>query len=186
MSVAENIAQVARQITGADISPVAERDLRADGARRVLRCDNRRVSISRSLQGIAMKIEVPATSYFGIVLSVFAGEDGEPFYRISMPHADPDFAICLYESRSDEDIVAVWKAWSKFFSLPKLLERAPGELICGEAMMGCVEVGARQKWRRRGAALGKRRSRMSLRRRTGDLTRMGAVYSEEAEIIARN
>lgn len=186
MNVAENIALVAQKITGADISPVAERDLRADGARRVLSCDNRRVSISRKLQGISMKIEVPANSYFGIVLSIFAGEDGEPFYRISMPHSDPDFAICLYESRNDEDIVAVWKAWAKFFSLPKLLERTAGELECGEAMMGGVQVGARQKWRRRGASLGKRRSRMSMRRRAGDRTRMGAVSSHEDEIIARN
>lgn len=186
MAGAESLAQIAQRITGAQISPVAERDLRADGARRSLTSDRIRVTIGRRLKGIAMQIAVPAHSYFGVVLSVFAGEDGEPFYRISMPHGDPDLAICLYESRSDEEIVAIWKAWANFFSLPKFLEREAGELESGEIRLGQVLVGPGRKWRRRGSQIGKRRSRMALRRRNGDNCRMGIVYSSEREIIARD
>ena len=182
MQNTESMAQVAQRIARVDLSPVAERDLRADASRRSLSCDHGRISIARKLQGIAMRIDVPSHSYFGVLLSVLACEDGEPFFRISMPHSDPDFAICLYESRSDENIVAVWKAWARYFSLPKLLERTPGELETGEKLMGCVAVTNLPKWRRRGGMLHKRRSRMSLRRRVGDCTRMSAVHRGESQL----
>ncbi|MBM3608614.1 MAG: hypothetical protein FJX29_09215 [Alphaproteobacteria bacterium] len=160
--------------------------MRADGARRSLRCDRSSISIARKVRGIQMNLNVPARSYFGVVLSVLADGQGAPFYRISMPHADPDLAICLYESSSDEDIVAIWKAWANYFQLPKLLEREAGELESGEAWLGHVALGAAHKWRRRGSQLRKRRSRMSARRRTGDLSRMGQMHAGEREIIARN
>lgn len=186
MTSAESLAQIAQRITGAQIAPIAERDLRADSARRSLSSDRTCITIGRRVKGISMRIAVPARSYFGVVLSVFANAKGEPFYRISMPHADPDLAICLYESNSDEDIVAVWKAWANYFSLPKFIEREIGELESGEMRLGCVTVGANRKWRRRGSQLGKRRSRMALRRGNGDSRRMGHVHSGEREIIARN
>ena len=165
MNSAENIAVTAQRISGSALSSLAERDSRADGGLREILCTAQHIAIKRRLHGISMQLEIPARSYIGVVLSLFTGNDGLPFYRISMPHPDPDLAIVLFEARDDRDILAVWKAWAKFFALPKLMERHPGELECEARHIGATIMGSRPLWRRRGGALAKRKPKLLNRRR---------------------
>jgi hypothetical protein len=160
-----NIADVARRITGVALSSLAERDSRADGQCREVFCTRESVIIKRCVQGIAMQIETAARQYMGIVLSIFEGRDGLPFFRISMPHNDPDLAIVLFEARDDRDVIAVWNAWSQYFALPKVFERQPGQLEFGDRRIGSTQLGVMPLWRRRGGALAKRKPKLLNRRR---------------------
>jgi len=165
MTELKNIADVAREKTGVCLSSLAERDSRADGQSREVFCTTSQISIRRKMQGIAMQIDTPARQYIGVVLSIFEGRDGLPFFRISLPHPDPDLAIVLFEARDDRDIVAVWNAWSAYFSLPKFLERRPGDLECGVRYIGATQLGVMPLWRRRGSTLAKRKPKLLNRRR---------------------
>ncbi len=165
MSELEVIADVAQRITGLVLPQNACRDLRADGLQREIRCGSRHVNITRKVGGIVMRIDVPVQAYFGVLLSIFTGSDGAPFYRISMPHSDPDLALLLFEARDDRDIVAVWKSWANYFGVPKLLEREPGRIESGEMWIGAAKMGSRPLWRRRGGALAKRKPKLLNRRR---------------------
>lgn len=163
--MARDLADVARRITGASLSSLAECDSRADGQTREIFCTPAHITIRRKMQGIAMQIEAPSRQYIGVVLSIFESRDGLPFFRISMPHADADLAIVLFEARDDRDIVAVWNAWANYFALPKLLERRPGDLECGAPRIGATQMGAMPLWRRRGSTLTKRKPKLLNRRR---------------------
>lgn len=166
MSEFEPIELTARRIAGAAVSSLALCDSRADGGQREVLCGVRRIAIRRRVQGIAMQLEISAQAYFGVVLSIFTSRDGAPFYRISMPHADADLAIVLYEAQDNRDIAAVWTAWAKFFSIPKLLESRPGELTAATANIGAITMGARPLWRRRGGSLAQRKPKLLNRRRS--------------------
>lgn len=166
----ENIAEISQRTAGTPLSSLAECDSRADGGHREIFCSPHHVAIKRRVQGIAMQLEVPARSYMGVVLSIFTGRDGLPFYRISMPHPDADLAIVLFEARDDRDILAVWKAWARYFALPKLLERRPGELECETNQIGALAMGLRPLWRRRGGSLAKRKPKLLNRRRNAHVS----------------
>ena len=179
MTAYENIREVARQITGAPVSPLALSDARADGGSREILCGSRRVLIQRSVKAIPMLLDVAAKSYFGVVLSIFEQSDGGVFFRISMPHSDPALAIVLHEARTDGDVIAIWRAWAKFFALPKLLERTPGQLECAETFVGATMMGRAPLWRRRGGALARRKPRHLTRRRNAH-----AVWARPAACAA--
>lgn len=165
MTESYNIADVALRITGAALSSLAERDARADGRQREIFCAPGLITIKRRVHGIPMQIDAPAHQYMGVALSIFEGSDGLPFFRISMPHGDPDLAIVLFEARDDRDVVAVWKAWAQFFALPRILERRPGEIEFCDRRLGATAMGERPRWRRRGGALAKRKPKLLNRRR---------------------
>ena len=165
----ENIADAALRLTGMALSSHAEKDRRADGGHRDLHCSQNGIVISRKMQGIAMQLAIPARSYTGVVLSLYTGANGLPFYRISMAHPDPDLAIVLFEARDDRDIIAVWKAWAKYFALPAIVERQSGELIGGELRIGATAMGSRPLWRRRGTSLSKRKPQLLIRRRNAHI-----------------
>lgn len=161
----ENIAEVARRITGIAISSLAERDARADGGRREIFYNSGTVGIRRKCGGIAMQLDISVRKYTGIVLTLLTDREGRPLYRISLHHADTDLGIVLYEAQDDQDIVAIWRTWANFFSLPKLLERRPGELECETRWIGATSMGSRPLWRRRGGSLNKRKPTHRIRRR---------------------
>ncbi len=127
------------------------------------------IIIRRSVNGVEMRIAVPTRAYRGVVLALESTASGAAVYRVDLSHHDADLTIRLQEALDDSDIVADWKDWSRFFAVPKFIEREPGRLEGTEERLGAVALGRCGKLRRRGATLSKRRPRAPLRRKAGSL-----------------
>jgi hypothetical protein len=155
-------------------------DARADDQRREIAFGNQSVVIARRVCGIAMRVRVPLCSYRGVALSLAEERDGEAVHRIELLHRDPDLSIPLVEAGDVAEIAAEWAAWAEGLALPRLIERAPGEVEAVEAM----GQGVFSMPRRRGSAVGRRRTRFSRRRRMGALQRLPVAYRGEREIIS--
>lgn len=165
MSNIENIAAVALRITGRALSSVAERDARADGGLREVLCSPRSVIIRRKVSSIPMQLDMDARSYRGVSLAILTAPSGQPFYRIALTHNDASLSLVLFEAHDDSDIIAVWNAWARYFSLPKLLERQSGAYETAMRFVGVTMMGPRPLWRRSGGTLAKRKPRHLTRRR---------------------
>jgi hypothetical protein len=145
-------------------APRITSDARADGGRRLVTFDARRIVIERSLRGIAMRIGVPANAYAGVVLSLDAAPNGERLYRVSLLHADAELAIVLQEG--GEEVLEAWKGFASFFALPRLVARHDGRL---EPVAEPVRIahGPSIAPRHRGSLTSGRRGRFARRRRMG-------------------
>lgn len=165
MSNVENIASVALAITGRALSSLAESDPRADGGAREIHCTRCLVQIRRSVRNIPMQLDLPARAFRGVALSILTSQSGRSFYRVSLVHEDADLSVVLFEAYDDADIVAVWNAWSHYFSLAKLLERQPGAYETAMKFVGATMMGTCPQWRRNGGSLAKRKPKHLTRRR---------------------
>ena len=154
-------------------------DPRADDRLREIAFRGPAVVIARRMAGIAMRVRVPLASYRGVALSVAGPGAGEPVHRLELLHHDPDLTIPLIEAADVSEIAVEWAAWARSLSLPRLVERTPGELETLED----APAGSSPLPRRRGSALAKRRTRFSRRRKMGALQRLAIAYREEREII---
>jgi hypothetical protein len=157
---------------------LTRRDARADDLIREIAFGGHSVVIARRVAGIAMRVRVPLTSYRGVALSVAADGSGEALHKIELLHADPDLSVPLCEASDASEIAAEWSAWAQSLSLPRLLERAEGQL---EAVDSAASISS--ALRRRGSAVAKRRTRFARRRRMGALERLAVIHSDEREIV---
>ncbi len=156
-------------------------DSRADGGSRRVSMNARRVLIERRVGGIAMRVGVPTKAYAGVVLSIGESATGRMF-RISLSHADSDLAVTICEC-PEQDGIAEWKKWARYFSLPRLIERHDGGLQKITEMIGSVSLGSASPARRRGGYIGKRRPKFLMRRRTGNVSAATGFFGAEREII---
>ncbi|MDB5648742.1 MAG: hypothetical protein JWL62_262 [Hyphomicrobiales bacterium] len=159
-------------------------DPRADGAIRHVSFEKDRVVIARRLDGMAMRLGIPCSSFRGVVLALTGGLDA-PRFVIRLDHADPELSIVVHDVEDDADVVAEWHAWAALTKLPKFLEREPGLLECGERHLGTLVLGPAPHMRRRGAIVLRRRPRFLTRRKTGERKRMRNIHKGQ-EIIARH
>ncbi len=157
-------------------------DPRAEGGSRRVTMNARRVLIERRVAGVSMHVGVPARAYAGVALSLHDAPRGR-VCRIQLAHRDADLSVVLHESGEDEAI-AEWKSWARFFSLPRLIEEHDGTLTQVTGMLGAVTLGAGVAPRRRGSAMTRRRPRFLTRRRCGDVSDAPACFSNEREIIS--
>jgi hypothetical protein len=143
-----------------------ERDVRADAGQRKIGLDRAQVIIERCVGGIDMRIGLATSAYKGVVLALESGDTGRDFYRVKLSHPhDPDLTIALFEAFDSADVVAEWKRWAQYFSLPKFIEREAGRLEGAERQIGQVKLGTAAILRRRGATMSKRRPRVLARRK---------------------
>jgi hypothetical protein len=140
-------------------------DRRADGAERYVLVERSRVLIERRVRGIAMRIDIATSAYHGIGLSLTPTPSGGTCYKLTLVHRDTDLDVELYAALHDRDILAEWQGWAAYLALPRLLEREPGRFQNAMTQIGATTIGPRQKLRRRGAVLSKRRPRIRMRRR---------------------
>jgi hypothetical protein len=157
---------------------LTRRDARADDSIREIAFRGASVLIARRVAGIAMRVRVPLASYRGVALSVGADGEGEALHRIELIHRDPDLSVPLLEASDAGEIAAEWTAWAQSLALPRLLERAGGQLECVDPTAALAPPP-----RRRGSAVAKRRTRFSRRRRMGTLERLAVAYRDEREIV---
>ncbi|MGQ4275240.1 DUF6101 family protein [Terrihabitans sp. B22-R8] len=145
-----------------------------DGQRNVV-LDAERVVLARRLGPVAMKIELPLTSYRGVVVRIIPGlTEAEDRISVVLVHADRALDVPLFEASDDCDVIAEWRMWGSILNLPLLMEGLDGYVFAAESRLGDVVVDTPLA-RRRHAFLSKRRPRFASRRRMGTKP-MASVY----------
>jgi hypothetical protein len=162
-------------------NPAAVRtsDARSDDRTREVAFSSRSVLIARRVAGIAMRVEVPLSSYRGVALSLGAEPEAGAVHRIELLHRDPDLSILLKETTNSDEIAIEWSAWAETLSLPRLFEPAP---MAGDSLDAAAA--SLPMPRRRGSVVARRRPRFSRRRRMGSQQRLAIAYRAEREIIS--
>jgi hypothetical protein len=156
-------------------------DPRADGGQRRVSLAAHAVSIDRRVAGVAMRLALPIGCFRGVSLALLENARGF-FYRVALDHADPELAVTLAESASESDIAPEWKAWARFFNLPRMT-LAPGQSpVVLDRRLGELVLGAVQP-RKRGWPLKNRRSAISARRIAGPKGRVQSMFCGEREIV---
>jgi hypothetical protein len=151
-------------------------DARSDNRQREIAFADRSVVIARRVAGIAMRVQVPLTSYQGVRLSLGTEGEGATLHTIELLHRDPDLSVPLYQAADPRVIATEWCAWANSLSLPRLFEDFPADCTPGESVFAAP--------RRRGSAVAKRRTRFARQRKTGAQQRLALSYSGEREIIS--
>lgn len=153
-------------------------DARADRNRREISVGTQTVTIWRRVRGIEMRLSLAVSAYRGVALCLQPSGS----YQVRLVHRDNDLCVALDEAATDHDIIADWRLWARVLGLPALVERALGSYEAAEGSVVAIAVEASSRRKR---AL-KRRPRFLVRRTGGDISRMGQVYCDEREIIARH
>ncbi|WP_051335463.1 DUF6101 family protein [Methylocapsa acidiphila] len=154
-------------------------DPRADGGRRMVLLGPRSITIKRRLQGMKMHLSVPIESYCGVAVACELRPEGA-LYRIRLAHRDPELCVILKETRDKPGILDAWRRWAAFYSIPRLVERAAGELEpAGPAKIGPALEPRRPSRRLQTSA--KRRARLRLSAPPRATARL--VHRREREII---
>ncbi len=185
-AVISGLSAAPRGPTGSSASLAAAVDTRADGYRRTVSLSRDCVRIDRRVQGIAMRVAVPVTAYRGVALTLRADADGAVEYGLHLLHRDADLSVTLDRACDDNDIVADWRLWSRFFRLPALVERHAGLIEEADLSLGGLRVGTAKTGRRPARFRSKRRPAFLGRRKPGVPRQTVLNYAGEREIVARN
>ena len=143
------------------------RDVRADGQRRNIELSRERVVIRRGVAGVPMTIKIATQDFKGVSLRLRIGDDCVATFQLVLVHHDDGLTVPLAQAASEADLLADWREWARFFSLPTLVERAIGQDVPERASLPAP--------RRRGSWITSRRPRFLTRRKPGDQARMTMV-----------
>lgn len=141
-------------------------DARADGRRRVVLIARDRVVIARGVAGVFMRIALAPGAFRGILLRLASLDETGFHYEIRLLHRDPDLGVELAHSTDEAEARTEWRRWSRFFGLPRLVERTEGTYEPARSRFGSVVAG-QPGARRRGRGRGMRRARFLTRRKVG-------------------
>jgi len=140
-------------------------DTRADGGVRQVELHRERVVLRRAIRGMRMAVNVLVSDFLGVAL-----RETDDAQMLVLVHRDPSLTIPLCISDDRNEIADAWEMWSETFALPQLQDVG-------------VEPAPR---RRRRNAIGTRRPRFLMRRKSSELLPCASVYRGEREIIARD
>lgn len=154
-------------------------DSRADHAAREVELLPETIRIARTVRSVAMKLSVPSEEFDGVVLRLAQGDGLRFFYEVTLVHRDPDLCVPLLSVEDQMEGEREWRAWSRFFDLPALVEREPGLYVDPDFRLPELPGP-----RRRGRLLTERRGAFALRRKQGHAARMTTRFSSERVIIA--
>jgi len=159
---------------------------------RVRRRREREVDVSISREAVtisspdAAAASRPIASYRGVAVTI-AGGPGEPLFRLSLAHEEPEHTVPLAAGSDVAAVAREWQAWAKALSLPLLAVDADGCVHAELTALGAI-LAERPSPRRRGSPLVGRRSPYGRRRRAAAPARRlseAPVHRGEKEIIAR-
>jgi Family of unknown function (DUF6101) len=140
-------------------------DTRADGGVRQVELHRERVVLHRAIRGMRMAVNVLVSDFLGVAL-----RETDDAQMLVLAHRDPSLTIPLCISDDRDEIADAWEMWSETFALPQWQDVG-------------VEPAPR---RRRRNAIGTRRPRFLMRRKSSELLPCASVYRGEREIIARD
>lgn len=162
----------------------AASDAAADGRVRDIELHRERVVVRRRVSGVPMALNMPLSSFIGVVLHVVEQETGA-VVMVALAHKDPGLVLPLFVTREADEAFAEWRTWGSVLGLPLLVDDGNG-LREPFARLGGVSLAEVQPRRRRRNAVRKRRPSILMRRAPGKLTAATPVHRGEHEIIARN
>lgn len=116
--------------------------------------------------GVAIKIKVPVTEYYGVAVSTSISDEGMLTSAIELVHQDTSLNYRVFQELGNSDVVAEWQNWGKKLQLPLFIRSGDGDLMPYSQKVGGVVVGDNTA-RRRTAAEGNRRPRFLNRREPG-------------------
>jgi Family of unknown function (DUF6101) len=159
-------------------------DPRADDRHRKVELTGQRIILRRTVAGVAMHVQLPASAYRGIALCLTEPAGGEAHFELRLVHPDPEMCVRLARREDEKAILADWRSWLRFLALPPLLERELGCYIAADGLSRQGPLGSGNcRPRRRNATIANRRGRFGRRRKPGRLDRMAELFSGEREII---
>ncbi len=131
------------------------------------------VTVRRKLErsGVAIKIKVPVTEFFGVAVSTSISEEGVLTSALELVHDDPDLNYRVYEEEGNANIVAEWQNWGKKLRLPLYIKAGDGALMPYSQQVDGVMLGHNHD-RRRLTAEANRRPAFLNRRKPGDLSNL--------------
>jgi len=137
-------------------------DTRAEGQRRLIEVTRDRVIITRRVDGVDMRVALEPSQYRGVLLSVLVAEATDLLFQVQLLHADAEMTVTLGGCESELDARALWRRWAQALNLPRLVERAEGEIEIDRS-----PADPKPFERRRGRATLRRRNRFLARRKMG-------------------
>jgi hypothetical protein len=137
-------------------------DTRADGRRRQIEVTRDRVVITRSVDGVDMKVALEPRQYRGVLLSVLIAEATDFLFQVQLLHTDPELTVTLGSCDAEADARALWRRWAQTLDLPRLVERVENEVEIDRS-----PPDPKPFERRRGRATLRRRNRFLARRKMG-------------------
>jgi hypothetical protein len=159
---------------------ISASDPRADGERREILFESRRVIIKRALRGMPMAVCIPFAAFRGLGLCLADSPNGI-VYELRLVHVDADLSVVLSHCRDEEDAVGHWLQLAGELGVPRLVERRIGDFEPIGSSCACV---SRPAPRRRCATLRARHGRFALRRKQGLPARLATCFAGEREIIS--
>ncbi len=160
--------------------PLSAGDLRADGQRREIFVEPRRVIIRRALHGMPMSLSIPFAVFRGLGLCLADSQHGI-IYELRLVHADSELSVALSHSRDEGEAVGTWLRLAAELGMPRLVERRPGQY---EQVGPQIGAASRPAPRRRSALLRARHGRFALRRTLGANVRLGTLFAGDRESIS--
>ena len=157
-------------------------DTRADRGERNVLVEPHRISISRRVNGVAMRVAVPTGAFSGVALSLAPRKTGNACYQVTLVHPDAELSVVLEQALDDREIISSWQFWSGFLGSPRLVERSPGVLEAMDRRLGGLPQGE-AKAARRTRLTRQRHGNFQSRRQPGLAGRSATVFAGEREII---
>lgn len=89
------------------------------------------VTVRKTLEqsGVAVKIKVPVTEYFGVAVSTTITEEGVLSSAIELVHEDEDLNYQVFKEVGNSDVVAEWQNWGQKLRLPLFIRAGDGTLL---------------------------------------------------------
>jgi hypothetical protein len=161
-------------------------DAAADECVRLVELRRESVILRRSVRGARIKISLPIKVFRGIVMRLVPPDGADPgVIVVTLEHRDPALSVPLFAALDANDVLAEWHMWARIFGLPLLVADDNGQLREPFRRLGAIRISDPCERVRRRSQLRRRRPSILLRRKTGRLGALAAVYRER-EIIARS
>ena len=161
-------------------------DAAADECVRLVELHRESVILRRSVRGARFKISLPIKVFRGIVMRLVPPDGADPgVIAVTLEHRDPALSVPLFAALDANDVLAEWHMWARIFGLPLLVADNDGQLREPFRRLGAIRISDPYERVGRRSQLRRRRPSILIRRKTGRLGALAAVYRER-EIIARS
>lgn len=127
------------------------------------------VTVRKTLEksGVAIKIKVPVSEYFGVAVSTSITDEGMLSSAIELVHEDQALNYRVFQEIGNSDVVAEWQNWGRKLRLPLYVKSGDGSLLPYSQQVDGVMLGDTAD-RRRTASQANRRPRFLNRRKPGE------------------
>lgn len=91
--------------------------------------------------GVAIKIKVPVSEYYGVAVSTIINDEGALSSEITLVHKEEDLNYRVYKELGNANVVAEWQNWGKKLRLPLYIKSGNGDLMAYSSQVSGVLLG---------------------------------------------